>query len=129
MPTTPVLALPYPSGTNADNVPADMSALALAVEVKALGHTAGTAKRVHVQVNLTGTTDASGYCVFSHGAPFTPRVCQVTVARSALSLGYLISVDTVTSSQVTARFGNWSAGGALASVALGTNAISIISWE
>lgn len=129
MPNTPVLALPYPSGTSADDVPADMSALALAVEVKALGHTAGTAKRVHVAVNLTGTTDANGYCVFSHGAPFTPRVCQVVIARSAVSLGYLISVDTMTSTQVTGRFGNWSAGGVLASATLGTNAITIISWE
>lgn len=129
MPSTS-LGFPYPADTAADNVPYDMQQLAAAANDKALVHTAGSPKRVHVQTGLTGTTDASGYVTFNHGAPFTPRVCQVIVNANAASLAYLISVNPPTSTTVQARFGNWSAGGNLASASLGAAGnIVIISWE
>lgn len=118
-----------PTGTEPADGPYGLDMLAEQVEDLALMHTAGSPKRVHVAVGLTGTTDASGYVTFNHGAPFTPRVCQVVIIRNAFSLGYVISTDTPTATQVVARFGSWSATTTLNSQALGAGAIAIISWE
>ena len=54
---------------------------------------------------------------------------RVHIAGNASSLGYVISCGAITATQVTARFGAWNATNILASSALGTNAITIISWE
>lgn len=131
MGATAVGAYPYPELTGTDvDVPRDVKALADRVEARALQHTdPSNPKRVHVAVGLTGTTDGAGYCTFNHGAPFTPRVCQVVIIKNAFSLGYVISHDTPTATTVQARFGSWSATTTLNSQALGAGAIAIISWE
>lgn len=127
---------PSPSGTfstpdqdESNQMDYWLAQLAAQVEAKMLGTTTGDRRRVHVQTGLTGTTDATGYCTFNHGAPFTPRACQVIIAGSGLSLGYLISSGAITATTVQARFGAWNAATTLNGSNLGSNAITIISWE
>src|SRR5262245_7444184 len=97
--TTPVLALPYPVGTDrvmdGDNA---IQALAEAVEAK-LGFKAGA---------FTGTTDATGNLNIPHGLSVTPRAVLMTcgppgsgVARiphtfsiSATTIAAVIRLDT-----------------------------------
>jgi hypothetical protein len=88
----------------------------------------GSAKRMHIVTGLDGTTDSSGYATFNHGAPFTPRVVQAVVGSNAAHLGYVISVGNISSTQVKVRFGNWSAGGTLNTLALNSN-IALVCWE
>lgn len=103
--------------------------LAEQVESHAVHHTGPTRRRVHITDPMTGTTDASGYCTFTHGAPFTPSFVQVQIVKNAFSLGYVISTDPPTATQVTARFGSWSATTTLNSQALGAGAIRLVCWE
>ena len=119
----------YPATTD----PPDLNYLgaqtADSVQNTALLHTAGTPRRVHVAAGLTGTTDASGYATFNHGAPFTPSFVQCLIVKNAVSLGYVISCEASGAAQAIARFGAWNATTTLNSAGLGTAAIVLICWE
>jgi hypothetical protein len=106
-----------------------LAQLASQVEAKMLSQTTGARARVHVVTGLTATTDASGYATFAHGAPFTPRLVQVTIMRNAVSLAYLISCEVSGPSNVVARFGAWNTTNVLASASLGAGAIGLVCWE
>lgn len=127
--TTPARGYVVPTATDPDDVPYYVKSVVEQVEDKALHHTDATAKRVHVVTGLTGTTDASGYVTFNHGAPFTPRHVQVQISRNAVSLAYLISAEVIGATQVTARFGAWNTTNVLASASLGNAAINLVCWE
>lgn len=127
---------PSPSGTyqtpdQAESAQIDywLAQLAAQVEKKAVHNTTGTRSRVHRVTGLTGTTDASGYVTFQHGAPFTPAIVQVQIARNAVSVAYVISAEVVGTTDVKVRFGAWNATNVLANAALGSAAISLVCWE
>ena len=131
MPLTPSPSGTFntPDGDESPQMDYWLQQLAAQVEAKMLSQTTGARARVHVATGLTGTTDASGYATFAHGAPFTPRVCQVVIARNAVSLAYLISSEVSGAANVIARFGAWNTTNILASASLGAGAITVISWE
>lgn len=72
MPTTANLALPYPDLASAPNVPADIQALALALDaITGL-------KRTHGSV-VAGATNSSGVITVTHSLGVTPANIQATV--------------------------------------------------
>lgn len=106
-----------------------LAQLAAQVEKKAVSNTSGVRSRVHRVTGLTGTTDASGYVTFAHGAPFTPSIVTVHIMRNAVSVAYVISAEVVGTTDVKVRFGAWNATNTLNSAALGAGAIALVCWE
>lgn len=126
MPTTP-RGLPYPSPTGvAPDVPYYMQQLAEEVESKFLEHTHGSARRMHLALNVTAsgggiTTDSSGYITVVHGAGFTPRAVFALPMAGGVTLGHVIAADGFTSTTVRLRFANYTTNTILDTATIGGN--------
>lgn len=106
MPTTTIQGLPYPASSAAANVPADIQALAQAVEVKtnmiftttAARDAALTSPSPGEEVFITGTGEkqirtASGLWVVCGGRALPFSVCAGTVTwPTATATGYTVTV-------------------------------------
>jgi hypothetical protein len=67
----------------------------------------------------SGTTDASGFLVVTHGAGFTPSVVLAQATMNlGTSFGTISGVDSISSTQFRVRFYNWGSGTGLASTAV-----------
>lgn len=66
----------------------------------------------------TGTTDASGFLIVTHGAGFTPTSGWAFTTNPASSFAQPYGIDQLTSTTVRLRFGSVAANGALVSTAV-----------
>lgn len=69
-------------------------------------------------VAYTGTTDASGFLVVTHGAGFTPAGGWAMTTNPAASFAYPWGIDSIGATTVRLRFTSVNAFGALASTAV-----------
>lgn len=106
MPTTPNLALPYPDLAGAPNVPADIMALAVALDASTV-----LPKRTRGTVTA-GATNSSGVITVTHGLGVTPAIVMVSIngANSTSEKTLRTSARTSTTFSLIFFYGGTNAG-------------------
>lgn len=127
MPTTSSQGtFPVPEPSDPPDVPYWIGSFADDVDEKALMHTDGVRRRVHLQFYNGGNTDASGFLTITHTAPFTPRAAIQFPRAIGTSWAIAWGVDQFSASGARTRWKAGNATGALVSQATGNFAVLYI---
>lgn len=73
-----------------------------------------------VLINITGTTDASGFVTITHGLPFTPSFVTIVNGSPGTVFPVMWGVDTIGATTFRVRFMNASTANAAVSLSIGT---------